>query len=448
MSIIDEFSCECLKSELDLFSVPPTQTAIEQTKFKEFYPISQTHSTAPLEFHITSAEDEYMDLQQSYLYMTVSIRDNDNNVLTAATGDAATPAKNYVFPINYFGATQFKNVEVLLNSVLLSPSDVQYTYRSFLETILSYGPSKKEQLTAGLFYQDSQSPDLHDDSVGENDCVNSGARERYLLTMNSKTFETVVRVHNCLFNQPKLLLSKMDLRLKFHKHDAKYCLMSAVTNVNYKIHIDKAVFYVCFKRVSASVREAHELGLLKSSAKYPVQTTEVKFYTKPTGASDLSENQILTGVLPNRVVLALVSSAAFNGHYHRNPLNFAPFDVRSIQLRRNGVSLPYDMMELDYASGHVLPGYMSLFQGMGKLFHDCTLNISIEDYLRSGMSLYVFDVSQDSSSDSSFSVLQEGVLSVQIKLARALTESATLIVFFERSSLIEINKDRQVSFEV
>jgi hypothetical protein len=448
MALLDKNTCECIKSELDIFSVPSTQTSVEQTRYEEYYPVSLTTSNSPLEFVISGVQDSYLDLSTSYLFTSLSIRDADGTILAIPQGDnPRIPPKNNVFPINYFASTQFKNVEVILSGTQVSPSDVQYAYRAFLETTLTYGESKSGQLQSALYYQDAEEPDLHDATVAEANCANTGARLRYESTRNSRTFDTVTQIHHCLFNQPKLLLSKVDMRLKFHRHDPKFCLMSPVENVNYRIHVDKAVLMICHKQIAPSVREAHELALLKSPAKYSVRTSEIKFFTKPVGSADLSEPNVHTGILPRKVVVGLVSSAAFNGHYHRNPMNFAPYSLSSIQLRRNGVSLPYDELEMDFANGRVLPGYISLFQGLGRLFGDHNIHVSLDDYQRSGFTLYVFDLTQDGTSDCNLSLLQEGKLSLHIKLAVALPESATVLVYMEKDGLIEIDKDRNVTFE-
>jgi hypothetical protein len=448
MALLDSQSSECLKSELDLFAVASTQTSIEQVRYKEYYPVSLTTSNAPLEFFVSSSDEEYLDLHQSYLSLSVSILDADGTRIQPPAGEGAVPQKNHVFPINYFASTQFKNVEVLLSGTQVSPSDVQYAYRAFIETALTYGAATKvEQLQSSLYYQDVTTPDLHDATVIAADCANSGAHARYLKTLNSRIFEMITPIHHCLFNQPKLLLAKVDLRLKFHRHDPKFSLMSRVENVNYRIHIDKAVLMVCHKRIASSVREAHEMALLKSPAKYSVRTSDLKFFTKPAGSADLSEPNVYSGILPRRVVVGLVSSTGFNGSYHHNPLNFAHYNLRTIQLRRNGVALPYDQLELDFQNERVLSGYLSLFQGMGRLFDDRDINITVHDYMNSGFALYVFDLTQDGVNDCNLSLLQEGNLSLHIKLSQPLPASATVVVYMEKDGLIEIDKDRNISFE-
>ena len=185
---------------------------------------------------------------------------------------------------------------------------------------------------------------------------------------------------------------------------------------------------------------------MKSPAKYPVKTSKVKFFTKAQGSADLSEPNLHTGILSRRAVLGLVSSAAFNGNYSTNPLNFAPYDLSSIQLRRNGIALPFERLDMNFETEQILPGYMSLFHGTGRLFDDHNIKISLTDYKTSGLALYIFDITQDGAR-SNLSLLQDGKLSLHIKLRTPLRESATIVVYMEKEGLIEIDKDRNVTME-
>ena len=53
MAFIHEGSCECTKSELDLFSVPPTQTSMEQGSWVEYHPLTTVRDGGPIEFEIS-----------------------------------------------------------------------------------------------------------------------------------------------------------------------------------------------------------------------------------------------------------------------------------------------------------------------------------------------------------------------------------------------------------
>ena len=80
MAFIHEGSCECAKSELDLFSVPPTQTSIDSGTFVEYRPISTLTDGAPIEFDVTSSGDDYLDFANSYLHLKAKIKRQWNGV--------------------------------------------------------------------------------------------------------------------------------------------------------------------------------------------------------------------------------------------------------------------------------------------------------------------------------------------------------------------------------
>ena len=56
MAFLHTQSCECLKSELSLFDIPPTQTTIEGSNWVQYKPISSLSDDSPIEFVIPGME--------------------------------------------------------------------------------------------------------------------------------------------------------------------------------------------------------------------------------------------------------------------------------------------------------------------------------------------------------------------------------------------------------
>lgn len=65
MVLIHNQSEECKKTELDLFTVPYTQTSIEKSTFVEIPPVSAITDTGPLEFYISASGEDYFDLNDT-----------------------------------------------------------------------------------------------------------------------------------------------------------------------------------------------------------------------------------------------------------------------------------------------------------------------------------------------------------------------------------------------
>lgn len=70
---IHKDSTACAKFELNLFLIPPTQTAIEMGYFVEYHPFANIRDGGPVQFNISWNIEDYTDLSSSYLYFKVKI---------------------------------------------------------------------------------------------------------------------------------------------------------------------------------------------------------------------------------------------------------------------------------------------------------------------------------------------------------------------------------------
>jgi hypothetical protein len=146
MAFVHEQSCECTKSELDLFSVPPTQTSIENGSWVEYNPVSTVTEGTPIEFEVTGNGEDYIDFGNTYLHVKAKVTKADNTDLAADSVAA---------PTNLFLHSLFSPVDVSLNGTQITSPTNTYPYRAMIETLLSFGSdAKMSQLTSALFYKD------------------------------------------------------------------------------------------------------------------------------------------------------------------------------------------------------------------------------------------------------------------------------------------------------
>ena len=219
MAFIHEGSCECAKSELDLFSLPPTQTSIESGTFVEYHPISSLTDAAPIEFEVSSSGDDYMDFANSYLYVRAKITRSNGNDLEA---------DDSVGPVNNFLHSLFSQVDVSLNGTLITNSTNTYPYRAYIETLLSYGPpAKKSHLTASLFYKDEAGKmDKTNPDAAEDIDLNKGLMKRASFTSRSNEVDMVGRIHSDIFFQERYMLNEVNTRIKLTRSKDAFCLMA------------------------------------------------------------------------------------------------------------------------------------------------------------------------------------------------------------------------------
>ena len=450
MSLLDGNSCECTRSELELFELPGTQTSIEESRFEEFNPLTSLDRNTPIEFKISAGSDEYLDLFQSFMYIRARIVDGAGELLPSAREAPGNKLqdKALVFPINYFPAAFFSRVECYLNSKSIGNSDSMYPYRSYLETLLSFSTdNKKTSLESRMFFLDSDPMDEHQAREELRPTNrNKGAYNRFVSTQFSKFFEAICPIHNSLFQQQKLLLSKVPIYLKFHRNTIDFVLMAKDDNQSYKIEVDRAVMMVNIKKIAPHVRIAHEEKLLTTNAKYPLRKVEIKFFTRGANRSDLSEPNLVTGVLPKRVIMGMVTTDAFNGHRHQNGFNFQDFGIQSLVLRKNGIAVPFDRINYNFENQEYLKGYFGLLFSCG-LWNDETKNngITLKDY-KTGYTLFGFNLSPDETLGENLNLITEGHLSFDLRLKAGHGSSITIICYLEYDTVMEINANRDIIY--
>ena len=97
MAFIHEQSFECAKTELDVYLVPPTQTSIE------YHPLSSITDSGPIEFDISSSEQNYLDFANTQLLVKGKITRGNGDDITE-TDDVG---ESTCFYVAYFSKSTF-----------------------------------------------------------------------------------------------------------------------------------------------------------------------------------------------------------------------------------------------------------------------------------------------------------------------------------------------------
>lgn len=431
MAFLDPRSCECVKSELDLFALPTTQTSIENGQWLHYNTLNSITDDGPLEFVVNGA-DEYIDLSHTLLLLNVKLVKEDG------TNFAAT---DKIAPVNNILHSLFSQIDVYLNQKLISPPNNTYAYKSYIETLLNYGPAaKNSHLTCGLWYPDT--PGKMDNADDDND----GYKKRKMFTKESKEVDLIGHLNCDLFNQSKFLINGVELRVKLVRSRNNFALMADGTTTG-KIQINNGTLLVRRVKISPTVMLAHAKALELSSAKYPITRTEIKVLTLPQGVLSKSLDNIFLGQLPKRIAVCFVSNKAFNGDFTLNPFNFQHFNLNFMVLYVDGHQVPCKPFQPDFAgpSKKYVTMYHTLFSGTGMHFLNEGNDISREAY-SGGYSVAVFDLTPDLSAGSMthWNLVKNGSVRLEVAFQTALTETTNCLIYGEFDSVIEIDKKRNV----
>jgi hypothetical protein len=436
MSLVDSSSCICVKSELDLFGVPPTQTSIENSSMTEYRPIAALTDGGPIEFTVPGTSSDYIDPAHVYLYVECRLtRDNGENIND----------DDSVAPVNLLLHSLFQQLDVALNGTLVSSSTNTYAYRAYLETLMNYGKGAKEtQLTSSLWYKDVTKMD---DTITTDAGVNFGLVKRAMMTSNGKTVDMIGRLHCDLFHQEKLLLDQVGMHIKLTRSSSKFVLMTADEGVKYAVKIEKAKLYVRKVTVLNAVTLAHAKALEHVNAKYPLQRVVCKTFTIPAQTQNHSQESVFTGQLPTRLVIGFVDNDAFNGNYKKNPFNFKHFDISSVAIQVDGQEKSVKPIECNFERGQIAKAYMNLFWGARKAFKDEDIEVNRDDYAN-GYTLFCFDLTPDlGETVEHFNLIKTGNVRLEVFFNKPVPATINVIVYGEFQNVLEIDRNRNIFYD-
>jgi len=156
MLFLTPSSKECCTNELDLVSVPMTQTAIESSRMVGYRPISTLTSEGLIEFFVPGDSSEYIHPAFLYLYVKCKVTRGDGSNLHVAAAGPPPVAADIVGPVNNFLHSMFGQVDVYFNDKVISSSNGTYPYRSYFESGLNYsGDATNTHLKTALWYKDT-----------------------------------------------------------------------------------------------------------------------------------------------------------------------------------------------------------------------------------------------------------------------------------------------------
>lgn len=136
MAFLHSASTEALRTELDLWAIPPTQTVLEGGQWAHYKPVTSIEQSNTIEFCVPGTGDEYIDPAHTLLLVKGKIVKEDNSDFIATDANDAAPA-------NYLLHTLWSQVDVALNQKLISQSSMTYSYRSYMESLLAYDTTAK-----------------------------------------------------------------------------------------------------------------------------------------------------------------------------------------------------------------------------------------------------------------------------------------------------------------
>ena len=486
MSYVHPFSKRCDKSEIDLFSVPPTQQSLERGRWIDYAPLSSVENPDSAITYLIAGTDEYIDLSKTILTVTGKITAEGGATLTGGNQTSVAPVNNFLHSL-------FKQVDVYLNGKQVTPAMGTYAYRAYIETLLNYDVSaKKSQFTSALYYKDTATKMDEAGSLPSSKTItftqasvsgasgnvevsipvpgtgNQGFAKRSKFIRNGKQFVLSGPIFADIFMNDRLLLNMVDLKVVLNRSNPKFCLMdlsggSGTPQVKPEVKLTDVILKIRKVKVDQAVSDGIERMLKQTPALYPVRRVECKILTVPENLPTSRQDNIFSGIIPKTFVFGFVAVDAASGVYTKNPYNFAHFGVTSLSLTANGEEIPFKQLTLKYpkdADGKIDTtagedaeldfdeAYNTLFSGTGKIYSNAGLDIDRDDY-PGGFALYAFDLTPDMCKSSEyFNTVQRGSLSLALTFSKATQHPLAMVCYGDFENVIRIDAERNAIYDI
>ena len=433
--LIDSMSSSAIKTQLNLFDLPPTQVVVENTSWREIQLRNACNSQGPYEFHI-APDPQMLNLTKNYLVMEVKITKEDGSDLIHTQGDAREDP--LVGPIQMIGKTFFKQIKLSLNGVEVFDSGDKYAYRAFLETELNYGSdAKHSHLQAAIYSRDMPFNQIDSDH-------NTGLQSRAGYFRGSNVVQVVAPIHCDLFSQNKYMLNNVDLRLTLYRNSDDFCLLSPGAAQSYKIKVLNMKWCVQTVEVSKAVGLALERTLLKYTAKYPIRRVEMRTIHIDEGRRQAPQNAVFNGQVPRRVVFGCVDGDSYQGVYGKSPFNFKgnDYQITEVSVEAAGKTYPQKPLMLDFPHSRYTEAFVHLFEGLGISDENTGNGIGL-DAFKNGSCLFAFDLSPDHDDGNHWDLVKDGSTIINIKFAQVVPAGGIeVVVYGEFDNLLTIDQNR------
>lgn len=418
--------------EVDIFYTPPTEGAIQKRQWVQYRPVAPIKDNSPLEYYLPGTDNTYIDFKHTYFVVTAKVV-NDDGTECDVTKDDERAA-----PVNLPMHSLFNQVDMYFNQKLVSGVGVNYPYKAILDTLVETDPdSENSELAAQGFAKDHYGAMDNTTLVGSG---NEGLKTRYSLTGASRDTEWSGRLRLDICDQSRFILNGMEIKLALWPSKESFRLMSPVAKKQFKITITSAVLHVCKITLSPFVIAAHGAQIENTPAVYPMERSQIKAFELNSGKMGFDLENIFLGNIPRLLVVAFVSSEAYQGSLVKNPFNFQhkSLDWFSVQIDDTDLPFTATKMEFDDSNTRYLQQYRNVMDAMGRT----EWMVSPAEY-SGGYSLFVYNL-LSREDKTHLPMTQKGNLRLQGTFKEALDENTTIICYGKFPALLKINKFREV----
>jgi hypothetical protein len=417
---------EVIRSSLDLANPIPIDISSIESEYSRFYPITPLSDlSSPIVFVVSSSSHHYLQFSDSFLYISGNILNVDGSKLGTTT--LAAPSHDFM-------SSLFSGCEIEQNGVLVSTTATLYPYRAHLVKLLSHDYGYKKSNAQSEMWFEDEKQDVFD-------ATNTGFVTRCAFATGSKTFETMGKISESLFEQHRYTPPNITTKILLRRSDPKLCIDCGDENAKLMFNMLNAVFYVRRHVVAESILAYHHKILSENKKlQFPLNRFVIRGFNIKEGTTQILSEALFRGVIPEYLIISFVSTESIQGKINSQPFNLQHFDISSIQAKIDGESKIYESLLFDFPDKYLI-GYNSLSSALGT--SGSNHGITRQKY---GKGNFLVCIGINPTATAYGNVLDRpGATQVDISFKSALTKQITCLVLGRFNGSIDVDKNFNIS---
>ena len=310
-------------------------------------------------------------------------------------------------------------------------SSKSYSYRAYLDNLLSFSREAKQQNLKYHGYIQDKAKAYDNVEKTRLNHANDGFIKRADLFCTDNYFHFSVKLRIDLANIDQYLQPGVQIRFDIERNSDPFTLLSDVGNeTTFEFDIKDTTIEFDKLIPTTEYHRHFENRLAKNKLTYNYDRCHIQTYNFSKGINDLSMTSLFhTDKLPSYLVFGMVSDDAFNGTMTKNPFRFQPYDLKEIYLLVNGISVPTQPIKMDVASKDYHHVFVNEFLDKLKLKNSNeSIGISANDWI-GGSFLWIADLNVDKCSNFHEHRSHPGTIHLKMQTKSSISENVRLIVY-------------------
>ena len=321
----------------------------------------------------------------------------------------------------------FDLVEIYINGKLISSKE-HYNYISMLLSMTSYSSAYQSLALKSALYIVSFNIDKMDSTD-----VGFVARADELKKRNP--IELTGRLFHDFFLQEKYMLPNVSITLRLRRTSMDFCLLFCDSNKKFAKELENIIFY--YKKIAMQDNILHsQMQQLSQKGMAIDPFIENKIKAIPIAKDSVNlvvENLYAVNELPAKILIAMVTTEAYNGKLSLSPYNFKHCNLSCITLTVNNDESRRQQINYDFDNNIYMVGYQQYVDALNMMESNTDYASWIRDQF-----LQIFDVAQSVN-------LTNGTLKIELIFKKPLEKAMMLMILSQRKSTLEISRDGNTS---